>query len=423
MIIIGAIFGSVLGGIQSQVFGRKIAMLTSVFAEFAGICCILSRKHYVLLLVGQFLTGFSGAIQSSVVPTYTSEISQPNFRKLSGSFYGLFQSLGGALLYLCTSLFQIRTSIIIIMSMTSLNLILLLLCPKSPSWLLSKGRDQDAFEVLKQIRGSREVAEEELERLKENRDKQAASIGGLQGEKRDYLWLLHSFRQKSFLTPLVVLIFLFLFAFNLTGATTLPIYLIVLLNNTGVATVFDPYWAASTITIVRTIVVVITSVIASKVKRRPFLIISGIICAIATFITSLSTYFYEYGYFEYIKVHFHILPWITYVSLVVMISAFSSGLFIVPFMLLGELLPSNLRGLGSGVVMLFTFAIWLLLVFLFPKILSTLGTYGTFFLIFGMDLFVVIWACCFVPETFGMTLENIESHYRNDAVVDEDDIS
>ena len=228
--------------------------------------------------------------------------------------------------------------------------------------------------------------------------------------------MLSSIAQSSFLKPFFLLLSLYLFGLQLSGATTLPIYFIPFLKKTGVVTVFDPYWAASALNLWRVCVNIMTILIASRVKRRPLLMFSGLICAVGWSMTGLSTYFYENQYFDdYSKM----LPWLTYSSFGVTITGYASGFVMVLYMLLGELLPSNLRGLGTGIILCFSNTTWFLIVFLFPKILSVLSTGGTFFVMSGMTFFVIIISYFFVPETFGKTLENIESHYRNRKGLDE----
>ena len=95
----------------------------------------------------------------------------------------------------------------------------------------------------------------------------------------------------------------------------------------------------------------------------------------------------------------------------------------VLFMLLGELLPSNLRGIGTGILLCLNNMSWFLLVFLFPNILTALSTGGTFFVMSSMAFFVVILTYFLVPETFGETLENIENHYRRRKDGDENEIA
>ena len=320
------------------------------------------------------------------------------------------------MMYLLTAIFHLRTSMIIILVMASLNFVLILLCPRSPSWLFSKGREQDAFEVLMKIRGSVEVANVELERLKENKKKQLISVENIEGEDKKKWRMLNSLAQSSFLRPFFLLLSLHLFGLQLSGATALQVYCFSFLKTTGVATVFDPYWAASSLFLWRVFVNIMTILIASRVKRRPLLMFSGLICAGGWCMTGLSTYFYENEYFEDYS---EMLPWFIYASFGVVITGYASGFVMVLYMLLGELLPSNLRGLGTGIILFFNNSTWFLVVFLFPKILFALSTGVTFFVMSVMTFVAIILGYFFVPETFGKTLESIESHFRNCKDLDE----
>ena len=154
MSVIGTIIGSILGGFQSQIFGRKVTLLSSVILFSAGMSFIRFGNHYAFLLAGLFLMGVSSSYVACTVPSYTGEISQSKMRKLSGTFYTTFFSFGATLMFLFTAIFHVQTSMIIILVMSLLNFVLILTCPRSPSWLLNKGREQDAFDVLKKIRGN-----------------------------------------------------------------------------------------------------------------------------------------------------------------------------------------------------------------------------------------------------------------------------
>ena len=419
MIVIGTIFGSILGGFQSQVFGRKVTLLTSVLLFGTGMSFIRFGNHYAFLLSGQFLMGVSSSFVACTVPSYTSEISQSKMRKLSGTFYTTFFSLGAALMFLFTAIFHVQTSMIIILVMSLLNFVLILMCPRSPSWLLNKEREQDALKALQQIRGNERIAKEDFERLKENKKKQIISVEKAGGNSKRIMFF-NSLMKRSFLRPFLILLSLLLFGLQLSGATTIPIYFIPLLNKTRIVTVIDPYWAASALTIWRVCVSVMTTLIASRVKRRPLLMVSSLICSIGWGMTGLSTYFYENDYFED---YTDMLPWFTYISFGVVITGYASGCLMVLFMLLGELLPSNLRGIGTGILLCLNNMSWFLLVFLFPNILTALSTWGTFFVMSSMAFFVVILTYFLVPETFGETLENIENHYRRRKDGDENEIA
>ena len=117
-------------------------------------------------------------------------------------------------MFLFTAIFHVQTSMIIILVMSLLNFVLILTCPRSPSWLLSKGREQDAFDVLKKIRGNENIAKEDFERLKENKKKQMISLERAEGGNSKRTILFNSLKKRSFLRPFLVLLSLFLFSIN-----------------------------------------------------------------------------------------------------------------------------------------------------------------------------------------------------------------
>ena len=305
-------------------------MLTSSVLFVAGMTFVRFGPHFAFLLIGQFTIGFSTQYLACVVPAYTSEVSQPKLRKFTGTFFTSFFGFGMFLTFLLTAIFQPKTSMVIILVMAGINFTLLMFCPKSPTWLMNKGRKEEAFEVLKRIRGCEVVATEELKRLEENMKEQASAVKQ-KHEERMVQRLVQNLRQPSFLKPLILLAVLFLFGLQLSGATTMPIYFITVLNETGVVKVFDPYWAASTLNLWRVFVSIVTIIVASRIKRRPLLMFAGCVCTLGWLITGLSTYFYQTGQFKDLE---HILPWITYFAWGTVITGYASGFVMVLYMLL-----------------------------------------------------------------------------------------
>ena len=409
MIVIGMILGSVFGGIQSQYLGRKNTILTSVILRIFGIGFIRFGPHHAFLFVGQFIIGFSGQYLVSAIPAYTGELCEPKLRKLTGAFFVTFFTSGATLMYLLTAIFKAKTSLLIVLIMSAINFILVLFCPKSPTWLMSKGYKEEAKDILTRIRGSEDVANEEFKRLENNMEKQLLD-GKLQEEKKTIRSLLQSIMQPNFLRPFLLLITLFIFGLQLSGATVMPLFFLPFLNQTGVSEVFDSYWAASSLTLWRLFVTIVTMMLASKIPRRPFLIVPGSITVIGWFLLGLFTLLNESDNFQD---SYPLIPWLIFISVGIVMTGYSSGFCMVIFMLLGELLPSNLRGLGSGLIMLLSNLSWLLIVSLFPMLKNIFGLGVLFFFFSGAMLFVVVFASFFVPETFGLTLENIEEHYRN----------
>ena len=107
-----------------------------------------------------------------------------------------------------------------------------------------------------------------------------------------------------------------------------------------------------------------------------------------------------------------VVRWIPVIALLIFFAGYSTGYVSVCFMLLGELLPSNGREIGSFVIVQCTNISSIILTKFVPDLQELLGLDGLFWLFSGVAIFSIIFAYLCVPETFGKTLEEIEEHYR-----------
>ena len=155
--VIGSFVGSIGGGFTCEYFGRKRAMMFENVIVIVGFFCIWLASDIPLLFIGRFLTGYAnGSNKSSIIP-YTSEICQPKLRKFTGTLFVVCYTSGYALMYILGVFLHWRQISIILAIWPLLSLALLFLCPESPSWLLIKGRKQDAQNALLRIRGDKHV--------------------------------------------------------------------------------------------------------------------------------------------------------------------------------------------------------------------------------------------------------------------------
>ena len=107
-----------------------------------------------------------------------------------------------------------------------------------------------------------------------------------------------------------------------------------------------------------------------------------------------------------------IARWIPIFSILIIYTAFSFGWGSIPYALQGELLPARARSFGAG---LLGFVDNLVLFFVtksVPSMFALLGVHGTFLLsaCCASAMLIVSFFC--MPETMGMTLEEIEDMYR-----------
>ena len=109
---------------------------------------------------------------------------------------------------------------------------------------------------------------------------------------------------------------------------------------------------------------------------------------------------------------FLIARWIPIFSILIIYTAFSFGWGSIPYGLQGELLPARARSFGAG---LLGFVDNLVLFFVtksVPSMFALLGVHGTFLLSACCATGMLLLSFFFMPETMGMTLEEIEDMYR-----------
>ena len=78
----------------------------------------------------------------------------------------------------------------------------------------------------------------------------------------------------------------------------------------------------------------------------------------------------------------------------------------------GELLPAHARSLGCGLLGIMDNLSMFVSTKMVPTWFELLGIHGTFFMYSSVIIFVAILSYFFMPETSGMSLEEIEEMYR-----------
>jgi len=102
---------------------------------------------------------------------------------------------------------------------------------------------------------------------------------------------------------------------------------------------------------------------------------------------------------------------LTFALVIIYVSGMSFGFFFLPAIMIGETQPSYFRGFACGYI--FTMNDLLLGGFLkmYPWMLTTLQIHGLF-LLFGISCAVcTIFVYLFLPETQGLTLQQIEDYF------------
>ena len=138
-----------------------------------------------------------------------------------------------------------------------------------------------------------------------------------------------------------------------------------------------------------------------RLGRRPLLIIGFIGTAVTLLVIAVAV------------VEQDIFPsWIIVVALLLYIASFAISLGPLPHLMMSEVFPLSVRGAGMSISSCSNWGFNFIVVFLFPLMLATIGLAGAFTLFAIVCLGGILFTMALLPETRGVSLEQIEAHLR-----------
>ena len=88
----GAVFGSLMGGLTMDRFGRRVTVQIGAFICLIGAILQAAAQNLAMILVGRIFAGWAVGLLSMSVPVYQSECAHP---KIRGLIVGLTQQMIG----------------------------------------------------------------------------------------------------------------------------------------------------------------------------------------------------------------------------------------------------------------------------------------------------------------------------------------
>jgi sugar porter (SP) family MFS transporter len=457
-----ATLAMMFSGPLSNRFGRK--KLLSYAALLYTLSAILSAlaPNFTALVIARMIGGFGVGMSLILAPMYIAELSPPKIRGRMVSFNQLNIVIGISVAfftnYLILKLGQsdaawtksIKLEENIwrwMLGVETLPAILyffvLYLVPRSPRWLIMKGRYDEALKVLKSTR-SDENAVNELEEVKK-------SILSDTRSAKTPIKELFMPGLKLVLTIGVVIAILQ----QITGINSVFFYAPMIFEQSGIGTDAS-FSQAIYVGLTNLIFTIVAISLIDRLGRKPLLSIG--VSAIAIFMFLLSYGFSSAEYkltseailqlpeeinkeqlyqikdlpfdsdiafkdamkktvgpeifkkyeSEFIKRSIHVNSVLILIGILGFVAAFAVSIGPVMWVMFSELFPNRVRGLAISFVGLINSAISFSVQLVFPWELSTIGNGGTF-LIYGVFALIGVGFIIYkVPETKGKSLEELE---------------
>lgn len=392
-VLIGAVIGAGTNGILADIFGRKkIIMATAVIFILGSILCAFAPNVYVLIL-SRIFVGFAVGIVNFIVPLYLSEISPKHLRGTLVSLYQWAITAGILFSYFINSVFAhvvYNWRLMLVAGVVPGLILFVGMCFMSdtPRWLVSKGREDDAERVFIKIEPDIDVKKEVAE-IKDT----------LRNNCKDEKFVF----KKYMLMPFVVGIGI-MFAQICTGINTIIYYAPTIFKTAGFDSNITAIYATAGIGIVNFVMTIVAVYFTDRLGRKPLLYfgLTGVMLSLFALGTS----------FAFADILGAGLKWVAVGSLVTYIICFAMSLGPIGWILVSEVFPLKIRGLSMSVCTVSNFAFNFFVVASFPVLLHRIGGAWTFWSFGIVSILCIIFVYYFVPETKGISLEQIEQNWK-----------
>jgi SP family sugar porter-like MFS transporter len=403
--LIGCLLGAVTSGSLSQRFGRKrLLTLAALVFALSSLGTGLAPQ-FIAFVAWRMLGGYAIGLASGISPMYIAEISPAHLRGRLVSLNQLAIVFGILLAQLVNWLiarpvapgataYEILVSwngqwgwrwMFAVTAIPSLLfLIATFLVPESPRWLAAKGRDREALGVLERL-GGQAYARQVIADFK-------VASGA---EPQRSLW-----RELS--------------APGMAKVLVLGVILAVLQQWCGINVIFNyaqEIFAAAgyqvsdilfNIVITGTVNVVFTLLALAAIDRygRRFLLLGGVSGLVVIYAILGALY----------RLHLQGKPMLALV--LAAIACYAVSLAPATWVVIAEIFPNRIRGSAMSIAVTALWTACFLLTYTFPLLNAALGAAGVFWTYAAICLAGLLFIYFRLPETRGITLEEIETKVR-----------
>ncbi|XP_049866386.1 facilitated trehalose transporter Tret1-like isoform X2 [Pectinophora gossypiella] len=395
----GTPIGCVLSGYLMDNIGRRPTLIITEIPLILGWLLVAFAQNVPMIYIGRLLIGLGSGMVGAPARVYTCEVSQPHLRGMLGALASVGVSTGVLIQYVIGSAtsWNILAGISAIVPIASL--LGMLLIPESPNYLLTQDKRERAEKSLLKLRGSTCDVDGEIARMIAFKEKN--HVEPLKGPKE----IIKAVLAPSAMKPFCILAIYF-FIYQWCGVNTITFYAVEVFGASGAT--LDKYWLTISMGILRVIFTVVGCIMCRRFGRRPLTFVSAIGCG-STMI-SLAIYMYFVSYWK-ANNQPPMYSWIPVASIFIFMICCTLGYLIIPWVMIGEVYPTQVRGVIGGLTTMAAHLSVFSVVKTFPFLKHALNDYGVFALYGSMSICGIAFFYFFLPETKGRTLQEIEDYF------------
>lgn len=408
-----AALASLMAGSLADWLGRRIMIIVSAVIFLAGTVVGTLASSIELVILGRAIQGLGVGIVAVVVPMYLAEISPNRIRGRTSGTFQLMLTIGimlGAVMTLIfrpesgveTAFLNMNWRMVFGFALIPGGLLLVgsFLLPESPHYYFRKNREDRVKAVLFRTRTSEEAAETLKELVELRKSKETGSSGRAK-------W------QKYFILPAVISISLVILL-QLTGINNVLQYSVPILttafrgtaaeaNVNVVVPIIVPFLGALGFTIVNLLITIVGMNLVDRIGRRWLLSFGSAGIVISSLLIFLVTLNQRGGLFQ---------GYMVILGCVLFLISFGIGPGICIWLVATELIPSQVRGKLTSVNMVLASLVPFAYSLVFPILKDSVGLSWCFGLMAATTVVLFVIIRIYLPETKGMSLEEIENYWK-----------
>jgi len=388
-VVFGALFGAIISGRLADNYGRRRMLIVASIMFIVGTLIASLAPEVSWLIFGRFILGLAIGVSSYTTPLFISEIA-PLERRGRLVLLNAIMITSGETIAFIVDYALVPTHSWRLMFITGLIPAVLLLIgmwymPATPRWMMLKGMVDKARVNLAKIRGRRNV-DHEIKAIQRTLELE-------QGSWRDLI-------NKRLISVLVIGLGLGVLQ-QFVGINTVMYYGPTIFREAGFHSASAQVFATFIMGVVNVLFSLVALLLVDRIGRRKLLIYGLTLAAVSLALL---------GYNLHHETSSTLSHWLTLVLLITYIAGYCVSLGSLFWLIIAEIYPLNIRGVAMSFVAAIQWGANFIVAATFLSIIHLLGMASTFWL-YGVMCIIALAFCYFlVPETKGISLEQIEDN-------------
>lgn len=377
----------VSGPLMEQLGLRRLLLLSLLPSSLCWLLLAFPLATWVMY-VGRVGTCVTAGIINTILQPLLAELCQPRYRGFVLTLPEIMVSVGLLFSYALPRFLSWQVSAALLAAPFLPMFLLMLLVPESPYWLLKRDRKDEAKKVLLRLDPSCDVAEE------------ISVIKSSCTDDPTFLEQVQQLKKGRNARPVLLVLSHFLLR-ELGGPSVIFMYSAYMFALAGVQ--LDAFTCSILVGAMRLLATMASALVSDRVGRRAMLLCTAVVCAAAQAVAGGALLLGKDT-----TLGGGTLSLIPLVAVLLYVAFYGVGLAPIPWVLVGELLPTAVRSLGAAIVSsVFALSVFVIN-FIFPSLIALLSLGGTFLLFAVVNASLALVVLFFLPETSGLTLKEVE---------------